>query len=89
MNKEPTDKMINNRDTAAINFYYYKPLNVECFNCGATEQLNELNDGYDSVICWACMSYSLAKLNCKDDFNSNDFNKEITSCKRFPKSDWK
>jgi len=83
------ERMIDNRDTIAINFYWYKNLTIECFKCGATDSLNEISDGYDSVVCWDCLNMSLKELNCSSDFQTNDFNKKVTSCKSFPRTDWK
>lgn len=81
-------RMINNRNIKARDFYYRKPTRLSCFHCDSIANLYELDDGFDSYICFDCLDKTLEELNCKDDFESNDFNKKEVSCKRFPRKEW-
>lgn len=88
MNHSKEIESVDNRKIKARDFYYRKPVRFSCFHCDSIANLYELNDGLDSYICFVCLDKTLEELNCKDDFDSSDFNKKEATCKRSPRKEW-
>jgi len=80
-----SEPMINNRKISAWKFYYRKPIELRCLRCESIANLYEINDGFDSVICFDCLSLSLEDLSFSDDYESDQFNREKVPRKRFGK----